>query len=195
LKIGVPKETKAQEYRVGLTPDSVKSLVADSHDVWIESGAGAGIGTSDTDYQQVGANITADADQLFETVELIIKIKEPNTEERARLKPEHTLFTYLHLASDPEQTKGLIGSNAVCIAYETVTDDAGTLPLLTPMSEIAGRVSVQEAVTHLNKHNGGLGVLIGGASGVEADSVVIIGGGVVGSKEPGACLGTFLVHL
>ena len=188
-RIGTLKETKAQEYRVGLTPDSVKNLVADGHEVWVQAGAGEGIGMADSYYEKVGARISPDAETLFNAVELIVKVKEPNAKERALLKPEHTLFTYLHLASDPEQTSDLISSNAVCIAYETVTDAAGTLPLLTPMSEIAGRVAVQEAVTHLNKHNGGLGVLIGGASGVEAESVVIIGGGVVGSNAARIALG------
>lgn len=180
MKIGCPKESKDQEYRVALTPKSVKTLVDDGHEVWIEHHAGLGISCSDQDYEAAGAKIAVDADALFAAAELIVKVKEPNHIERMRLKPEHTLFTYLHLASDPEQTRELIDSNAVCIAYETVTDDQGTLPLLTPMSEIAGRLSVQEAAAHLGKHNGGMGVLLGGATGVPAAHVVIIGGGVVG---------------
>lgn len=189
MKIGCPKESKDQEYRVALTPKSVKILVDDGHEVWIEHHAGVGISCSDEDYLAVGAKIASDADALFDAVELIIKVKEPNHIERMRLKPEHTLFTYLHLASDPEQTRELIDSNAVCIAYETVTDDQGTLPLLTPMSEIAGRLSVQEAAAHLGKHNGGMGVLLGGATGVTAAHVVIVGGGVVGMNACKIALG------
>ncbi len=189
MKIGCPKESKAQEFRVALTPKSVQVLVDDGHEVWLEHNAGLGIACSDDDYQQAGAQIAADAAQLFAAVELIIKVKEPNHAERLLLKPEHTLFTYLHLASDPEQTRELIHSNAVCVAYETVTDDEGTLPLLTPMSEIAGRLSVQEAATHLGKHNGGLGVLLGGATGVDPAHVVIVGGGVVGSNACKIALG------
>lgn len=189
MKIGCPKESKEQEFRVALTPKSVQILVNDGHEVWVEHNAGLGIACSDEDYQQAGAQISADAEQLFAVVELIIKVKEPNHLERLRLKPEHTLFTYLHLASDPDQTRELMESNAVCIAYETVTNDEGTLPLLTPMSEIAGRLSVQEAATHLGKHHGGIGVLLGGATGVDAAHVVIIGGGVVGSNACKIALG------
>lgn len=187
--IGAPQETKDQEFRIGLTPDSVRALVSDGHEVWIEHDAGLGIGTGDTDYQAIGAKIANDADALFEVTELIIKVKEPNHEECQRLRAHQTLFTYLHLASDPVQTAHLMASNAVCIAYETVTDDAGKLPLLIPMSEIAGRLSVQEAAAHLNKHNGGMGILLGGATGVEPASVVIIGGGVVGTNACQIALG------
>lgn len=189
MKIGCPKESKDQEYRVALTPKSVKTLVDDGHEVWVEHDAGLGISCSDADYVAAGAQIAADADAVFAAAELIVKVKEPNHAERLLLKPEHTLFTYLHLASDPEQTRELIESDAVCIAYETVTDDAGTLPLLTPMSEIAGRLSVQESATHLGKHNGGMGVLLGGATGVPAAHVVIIGGGVVGMNACKIALG------
>lgn len=189
MRIGCPKESKDQEYRVALTPKSVKTLVDDGHEVWIERSAGLGISCSDEDYEAVGAKIAVDADALFAAVELIVKVKEPNHAERMRLTPEHTLFTYLHLASDPEQTRELIESNAVCIAYETVTDDQGTLPLLTPMSEIAGRLSVQEAAAHLGKHNGGMGVLLSGATGVPAAHVVIVGGGVVGMNACKIALG------
>lgn len=189
MNIGCPKESKDQEYRVALTPNSVRTLVNDGHDVWIEHDAGLGISCSDADYEAAGAQIASDADALFAAAELIVKVKEPNHVERLRLKPEHTLFTYLHLASDPDQTRELIESNAVCIAYETVTDDKGTLPLLTPMSEIAGRLSVQEAAAHLGKHNGGLGVLLGGATGVAASHVVVIGGGVVGMNACKIALG------
>ena len=187
--IGTPKETKEQEYRAGLVPKSVEALVTDGHEVWIETNTGAGINAGDSDFEAAGAKIAPDAESLFDKVELIVKVKEPNATERSRLKPGHTLFTYLHLASDPEQTRELIDSNAVCIAYETVTDVSGGLPLLTPMSEIAGRVAVQEAATQLNKHNGGMGVLIGGGGGVEAESVVVIGGGVVGTNAARIALG------
>ncbi|MEX0963504.1 MAG: alanine dehydrogenase [Pseudohongiellaceae bacterium] len=189
MKIGCPKESKEQEYRVALTPKSVRTLVEDGHEVWIEQHAGDGISCSDEDYKAAGAQIADDADALFAAVELIVKVKEPNHAERLRLKPEHTLFTYLHLASDPAQTRELIESEAVCIAYETVTDDHGMLPLLTPMSEIAGRLSVQEAAAHLGKHHGGLGVLLGGATGVPGAHVVIVGGGVVGSNACKIALG------
>lgn len=189
MKIGCPTESKDQEFRVALTPKSVKALVDDGHEVWIERNAGHGIACGDEDYEAVGAKIAADADALFAAAELIVKVKEPNHAERMRLRPEHTLFTYLHLASDPEQTTELIASNAVCIAYETVTDEQGTLPLLTPMSEIAGRLSVQEAAAHLGKHHGGLGVLIGGATGVPGAHVVIVGGGVVGMNAAKIALG------
>lgn len=189
MKIGCPKESKDQEYRVALTPKSVKALVTDGHEVWIEHDAGVGISVSDSDYEAAGAKIASDADALFAAAQLIVKVKEPNHVERLRLKPEHTLFTYLHLASDPEQTRELIDSNAVCIAYETVTDDKGTLPLLTPMSEIAGRLSVQEAAAHLGKHNGGIGVLLSGATGVPGAHVVIVGGGVVGMNACKIALG------
>lgn len=182
MKIGCPTESKDQEYRVALTPKSVRTLVDDGHEVWIEQQAGHGISCSDEDYQRAGAKIASSADELFAAVELIVKVKEPNHAERQRLKPEHTLFTYLHLASDPEQTRELLESKAVCIAYETVTDEHGTLPLLTPMSEIAGRLSVQEAAAHLGSHHGGRGVLLSGATGVPAAHVVIIGGGVVGKN-------------
>ena len=189
MKIACPKESKDQEFRVALTPKSVKTLIDDGHEVWIETQAGAGISCSDEDYKSVGAKIAKDVGELFARGELIIKVKEPNHAERMLLRPEHTLFTYLHLASDPDQTRELIDSDAVCIAYETVTDDHGTLPLLTPMSEIAGRLSVQEAAAHLGKHNGGMGVLLGGATGVPGAHVVIIGGGVVGEYACKIALG------
>lgn len=189
MKIGSPKESKEQEFRIGLTPKSVGRLVRDGHEVWIEQGAGLGIGASDADYTALGANIAADTPQLFERSELIIKVKEPNRAERALLRPHHTLFTYLHLASDPEQTRDLLASQAICIAYETVTDDAGKLPLLTPMSQIAGRLAVQEAAVHFAKHRGGMGILLSGATGVEPGHVVIVGGGVVGSNACKIALG------
>jgi len=189
MKIGSPKESKDQEYRVGLTPKSVKSLTAGGHQVCIETGAGEGIGAADADYIAAGAAIVASIDAVFEQAELIIKVKEPNRAERQLLRPHHTLFTYLHLASDPEQANDLIASKSICIAYETVTDANGRLPLLTPMSEIAGRLAVQEAAAHLCKHHGGMGVLLGGASGVEPAHVVIASGGVVGSNACKIALG------
>lgn len=189
MRIGSPKESKAQEFRVGLTPNSVRVLVNDGHEVWIEHQAGLGIGSDDADYLKAGAMIAENAEQLFQNSDLIIKVKEPNSEERRRLQARHTLFTYLHLACDPEQTAELMQSNAICIAYETVTNEEGTLPLLTPMSEIAGRLSVQEAASHLQKHRGGMGILLGGASGVKPAQVVIIGGGVVGSNACRIALG------
>lgn len=189
MKIGSPKESKDQEYRVGLTPKSVRALIADGHEVWIEHDAGLGMGASDEDYRKAGASISPSIEDLFEQVELIIKVKEPNSSERKLLQPHHTLFTYLHLAADPEQTRDLLDSKATCIAYETVTDKAGLLPLLTPMSEIAGRLAVQEAAAHLCKHHGGMGVLLGGATGVEPAHVVVVGGGVVGSNACKIALG------
>lgn len=189
MQVGSPKESKEQEYRIGLTPKSVRELIKDGHEVWIEKDAGAGIGASNEDYFAAGAQIAANIGDLFDRVELIVKVKEPNSSERKLLRPHHTLFTYLHLASDPEQTRDLLSSQATCIAYETVTDADGHLPLLTPMSEIAGRLAVQEAAAHLCKHHGGMGVLLGGATGVEPAHVVIVGGGVVGSNACKIALG------
>jgi len=189
MKIGSPTESKDQEYRVGLTPKSVRSLVASGNEVWIERGAGNGIGASDQDYIDAGATIAINIEELFDRVELIVKVKEPNHAERLLLRPHHTLFTYLHLASDPEQADDLIASKATCIGYETVTDAKGKLPLLTPMSEIAGRLAVQESAAHLGKHHGGMGILLGGAAGVEPGHVVIVGAGVVGSNACKIALG------
>ena len=182
MKIGTPRESKDQEFRVGLTPQSVARLTEAGHEVWIEHDAGVGIGAGDEVYAAAGARIADDIDKVFAEAELIVKVKEPNHEERLRLTPEHTLFTYLHLASDPEQTRELMDSGAVCVAYETVTDERGRLPLLAPMSEIAGRLAVQASAGSLFKHEGGRGVLLGGATGVAPSRVVIIGGGVVGSN-------------
>ena len=189
MRLGAPKESKNHEYRVGLDVESATALTADGHEVWIETGAGAGIGESDADYEQAGARIAADTAELFDAVELIVKVKEPNRAERALLRPRHTLFGYLHLASDPEQTDDLIGSGALCIAFETVTNDQGGLPLLSPMSEIAGRMSVQAAASFLQKRDGGMGLLLSGATGVEAGKVVVIGGGTVGSNAARIALG------
>ncbi len=180
MRIGVPKEVKVREYRVGLVPASVRELVAHGHEVFVEHEAGAGIGVRDADYAGVGATVLPDAAQVFERAELIVKVKEPQPAERAMLRPDHVLFTYLHLAPDAPQTEELIASGATCIAYETVTDDFGRLPLLAPMSEVAGRLSIQAGAISLEKVHGGSGVLLGGVPGVPPAKIVIIGGGVVG---------------
>ena len=182
MLIGVPKEIKNHEYRVGLTPASVKELVDNGHQVFVENHAGNGVDFYNEDYQAVGATILQTADDVFDKAELIVKVKEPLAIERARLKPHHTLFTYLHLAPDVPQTNDLIASGATCIAYETVTDDKGRLPLLAPMSEVAGRMSIQAGARCLEKSCEGRGVLLGGVPGVEPARVVIIGGGVVGQN-------------
>lgn len=189
MRIGVPKEIKNHEYRVGLTPQSVAELTGLGHEVSVQTQAGAAIGFFDEDYQAAGARIARDADEVFDVAELIVKVKEPLAEERARLRPEHTLFTYLHLAPDRAQTDELIASGAVCIAYETVTDAQGRLPLLAPMSEVAGRMSIQAGATCLEKARGGRGVLLGGVPGVPAGKVVILGGGVVGSHALAMAVG------
>jgi alanine dehydrogenase len=180
MRIGVPKEIKNHEYRVGLTPHSVRELIQAGHQVWVETNAGHAIGFSDDAYLTSGAAIAQDAAMVFEHAELIVKVKEPQAQEVALLRPYHTLFTYLHLAPAPELTRGLMASGATCIAYETVTDNAGRLPLLAPMSEIAGRIAVQAGAHCLEMEAGGRGVLLSGAPGVPAANVVIIGAGVVG---------------
>ncbi len=180
MRIGVPKEIKNHEYRVGLTPESVIELVAHGHDVVIETEAGLGIGATDQDYIAAGARIASEAAEIFETAEMVVKVKEPQAQERKMLREGQILFTYLHLAPDPEQTRDLIASNAVCIAYETVTDAAGGLPLLKPMSQVAGRMSVQAGASALEKAHGGRGVLLGGVPGVHPARVLVLGGGVVG---------------
>lgn len=180
MRIGVPAEIKNHEYRVGLVPASVRELVARDHQVLVETNAGAGIGLFDADYEAVGGKIVGTAAEVFEQAELIVKVKEPQAAERAMLRRDHVLFTYLHLAPDAPQTADLVKSGATCIAYETVTDRAGRLPLLAPMSEVAGRLSIQAGAHCLEKANGGSGVLLGGVPGVEPGRVVIIGGGVVG---------------
>ncbi|MCB9980827.1 MAG: alanine dehydrogenase [Rhodospirillales bacterium] len=179
--IGVPKEIKTLEHRVGLVPDSVVEFVRCGHEVWVESGAGSGINFSDADYEAAGARIAETAQEVFEHAEMIIKVKEPQVSEYQLLKPHHVLFTYLHLAADKPQALGLIESGCTAIAYETVTGGDGRgLPLLQPMSEIAGRLSVQVGAYHLQKHKGGEGRLIGGVPGVKPADVLIIGGGVAG---------------
>jgi len=189
MRIGVPTEIKKQEFRVGLTPESVGELVRAGHDVVIQSGAGTGSGFADEDYIAVGASILPDADAVFEATELIVKVKEPQPEETARLKPHHTLFTYIHLAPDPVQAKGLIASGSLVIAYETVTDAEGRLPLLTPMSQVAGRMSMQVAAWALMKTKRGRGILLGGVPGVAPAKVVIIGGGVSGTNAAEIAVG------
>ena len=187
--IGVPKEIKVHEYRVGLTPDNARALGADGHQVLVETQAGAGIGFSDQSYQNVGASIVANAKDIFEQAELIIKVKEPQPSECQMLSKGQVLFTYLHLAADATQTELLLASGATCIAYETITDEAGRLPLLKPMSEIAGRMSIQAGAHHLEKTQGGSGVLLSGASGVDPAKVLVIGGGVVGTNAAEVALG------
>jgi len=187
--IGVPKEIKNHEYRVGLTPPSVKECVKHGHSVLVQSSAGQGIGASDADYEAVGANIITTAEEIFATAEMIVKVKEPQANERAMLRVGQILYTYLHLAPDPEQTKDLVESGATCIAYETVTAAKGGLPLLAPMSKVAGRMAVQAGAHFLEHPNGGLGALLGGVPGVEPLKVVVIGGGVVGSHAAHIAVG------
>ncbi len=182
MHIAVPKEIKNHEYRVGLTPAAVRELVGHGHELWVESGAGAAIGLADARYVAAGAKLAADAAEVFQRGEMIVKVKEPQPEEIAMLRPGQILFTYLHLAPDPQQTEGLVASGAVCIAYETVTGSGGGLPLLAPMSEVAGRMSVQAGAVHLEKNNGGMGVLLGGVPGVAPAQVTILGAGVVGTN-------------
>ena len=180
MRIGCPKEIKNREYRVGLTPESAKELVKHGHEVWIETGAGLGIGASDGEYKAAGAEITDGPEPLFAECEMIVKVKEPQPVELAMLRKGQILYTYLHLAPDPEQTAGLVSSGATAIAYETVTGPGGTLPLLKPMSQVAGRMSIQAGATALEKAHGGRGVLLGGVPGVMPGKVIVIGGGVVG---------------
>ena len=189
MLVGVPKEIKNHEYRVGLTPQSVREVAHNGHDVLVESGAGNGIGASDADYQSAGANITPGPERIFAEAELVIKVKEPQAVERAQMHADQILFTYLHLAPDPEQTRDLVESDCTAIAYETVTSPLGGLPLLAPMSEVAGRLAVQAGAHCLEKVNGGSGVLIGGVPGVDPAKVVIIGGGVVGSHAAHIAVG------
>ena len=187
--IGVPKEIKNHEYRVGMVPSSVRELTIKGHEVFVETNAGAGIGFSDQDYVDAGAKILATAAEVFAKAEMIVKVKEPQAVERAMLRHDQILFTYLHLAPDLPQTEDLIKSGAVCIAYETVTDDRGGLPLLAPMSEVAGRMSIQAGAMALEKSSGGRGMLLGGVPGVEPAKVVIIGGGMVGTNAAQMAVG------
>jgi alanine dehydrogenase len=180
MRIGVPKEIKVHEYRVGLTPASVAELVAHGHEVFVETSAGQGIDCPDKAYDKAGAKILPDASSVFQSADMIVKVKEPQAPEIAMLRPGQILFTYLHLAADKEQALGLMKSGAVCIAYETVTSKSGSLPLLKPMSEVAGRMSVQVGAHYLEKEQGGRGVLLGGVPGVAPAKVAILGGGVSG---------------
>jgi alanine dehydrogenase len=189
MRIGVPKEVKVLENRVGLTAGSVRELVHHGHTVFVEHNAGHGIGMDDDAYRKAGAEIAGTAAQVFAGAEMIIKVKEPQEAERRMLRDGQVLFTYLHLAPDPGQAKDLIASGAVCIAYETVTSPSGGLPLLAPMSEVAGRMAVQAGAYYLEKPHGGLGVLLGGVPGVDPAKVVILGGGVVGSHACHIALG------
>jgi len=189
MLIGVPKEIKNHEYRVGMTPASVNELVHHGHQVIVETMAGAGIGFSDDDYIAAGAEIRDSAEKVFAEAEMIVKVKEPLAEERARLREGQILFTYLHLAPDLPQTQDLIKSGATCIAYETVTSDRGSLPLLAPMSEVAGRMSIQAGAQCLEKSKMGRGMLLGGVPGVSPAKVVIIGGGVVGTNAAQMAVG------
>ena len=181
MRVGVPKEIKVQEYRVGLTPGAVREYVAAGHQVTVEAGAGSGIGASDEVYRRAGAAIAGSARDVFANSDMIVKVKEPQKSEWAQLREGQILFTYLHLAPDPEQAKGLLASGCTAVAYETVTDAAGHLPLLAPMSEVAGRLAIEAAADALRRHTGGRGVLMGGVPGVRPAKVVILGGGVVGT--------------
>lgn len=189
MLVGLPKEIKNHEQRVGLTPASVSELSRHGHSILVETQAGAGIGATDDDYRNAGADIADDAADVFAAADMIVKVKEPQAVERAMLREGQTLFTYLHLAPDAEQTKDLVNSGATCIAYETVTDDKGGLPLLAPMSKVAGRMSIQAAANYLQAPNGGAGLLIGGVPGVPSAKVVIIGGGVVGQHAAEMAIG------
>jgi len=182
MRVGVPKEIKNHEYRVGLTPASVHELVAHGHEVMVQAGAGAEIGLSDDQYVTAGASIVGAAPEMFARAEMIVKVKEPQPAECAMLREGQILYTYLHLAPDPEQTAALVRSGAVCIAYETITGPGGGLPLLAPMSEVAGRMAIQAGASHLEKSKGGMGLLLGGVPGVAAGHVVILGAGVVGTN-------------
>ncbi|MGF1681625.1 alanine dehydrogenase [Photobacterium minamisatsumaniensis] len=187
--IGIPKEIKVHEYRVGMTPASVREVCTQGHTVYLETGAGLGIGCNDDEYRQAGAKILATADEVFAIAEMIVKVKEPLAVERARLRANQLLFTYLHLAPDMAQTEDLIQSEAVCIAYETVTGPNNSLPLLAPMSEVAGRMSIQAGAACLEKSQGGVGLLLGGVAGVAPAKVTIIGGGVVGANAAQMAVG------
>lgn len=189
MRVGVPSEIKVHEYRVGLTPGAVREYVARGHQVVIQSGAGAGIMASDDAYRAAGAEIASTASEIFAGCDMIVKVKEPQPGEWVQLRPGQLLFTYLHLAPDPEQAKGLIASGCTAIAYETVTDDKGTLPLLAPMSEVAGRLAIEAAGEAMRRSEGGAGILLGGVPGVPAGRVCVIGGGVVGTHAARMAVG------
>lgn len=189
MKIGVPKEIKNHEYRVGMTPGLVREATAAGHTVLVQTAAGAGIGCSDEDYRQAGATLMGRAAEVFAQADMIVKVKEPQPQECALLRPGQVLFTYLHLAPDPEQASALMASGCTAIAYETITDDRGGLPLLAPMSEVAGRMSIQVGALSLQKAMGGRGVLLGGVPGVAPGQVSILGGGVVGTQAARMAVG------
>lgn len=189
MRVGVPKEIKTHEYRVGLVPASVRELIHHGHDVVVETNAGAGIGFEDEAYRAVGAKVVGSAKEVFATADLVVKVKEPQPQECKMLRDGQVLFTYLHLAADLKQAKGLMESGATAIAYETVTDAGGGLPLLAPMSEVAGRMSIQVGAHCLEKEQGGAGMLLGGVPGVSAAKVVIIGGGVSGTNAARMAMG------
>lgn len=189
MRIGVPREIKVHEYRVALVPAGVRELVLSGHEVYVETGAAAGIGLSDTDYETAGARVVETASSIFKNAELIVKVKEPQLNECAQLNAGQVLFTYLHLAADPEQAQALMRSGVTAIAYETVTAADGTLPLLMPMSEVAGRMSMQVGANCLQKAQGGKGILLGGVPGVPAAKVVILGGGVAGTHAAEMAVG------
>ena len=189
MRIGVPKEIKTHEYRVGLVPASIRELVLHGHEVVVQSAAGSGIGFDDDAYRAAGAGIVDSAEAVFRQADMIVKVKEPQPQECRMLREGQVLFTYLHLAADPDQARALMKSGCVAIAYETVTDDGGGLPLLAPMSEVAGRMSIQVGAHCLEKEQGGLGVLLGGVPGVSAAKVVIIGGGVAGTNAARMAMG------
>lgn len=189
MRVGVPSEIKVHEYRVGLTPAAVREYVAAGHQVTVQSGAGAGIMASDDAYRAAGAEIAATAAEIFAGCDMIVKVKEPQPSEWVQLRRGQLLFTYLHLAPDPEQAKGLIASGCTAIAYETVTDDRGTLPLLAPMSEVAGRLAIEAAGQAMRRSEGGAGILLGGVPGVPAGRVTVLGGGVVGTHAARMAVG------
>jgi alanine dehydrogenase len=189
VRVGVPTEIKADEYRVALTPAGVRELADHGHEVVVQSGAGDGSAIADSAYEAQGARILPDADAVFAEADMIVKVKEPQPEEVRRLEPRHTLFTYLHLAPDPELTRGLMDSGATCVAYETVEDTRGRLPLLAPMSEVAGKIATQAGAFMLEKPLGGRGILLGGVPGVASAKVMVIGGGVVGMNAAFIAIG------
>jgi alanine dehydrogenase len=189
MRVGVPSEIKVHEYRVGLTPGAVREYVAAGHQVVVQSGAGAGIMANDDAYRAAGADIAATAQEIFTGCDMIVKVKEPQPSEWVQLRPGQLLFTYLHLAPDPEQAKGLIASGCTAIAYETVTDDRGALPLLAPMSEVAGRLAIEAAGQAMRRSEGGAGILLGGVPGVAAGRVTVLGGGVVGTHAARMAVG------
>lgn len=189
MKVGVPKEIKTHEYRVGLTPGAVREYVAAGHSVLVQATAGSGIGATDDEYRKAGAAIVDTSDEIFASSEMIVKVKEPQRSEWSHLKEDQILFTYLHLAPDPEQATGLLASGCTAVAYETVTDEYGGLPLLAPMSEVAGRLSIEAAGAALKRYAGGRGLLIGGVPGVQPARIVVIGGGVVGTHAARMAVG------